>query len=209
MTFFDFVRRQYMTLPIALTPQDCNGKTYIVTGANTGLGFECAKHLVRLSAAKVILGVRSLSKGETAKSKIEAATGCKGVAEVWHLDLTSYNSVKEFAEKVRGLDRVDAVVENASVALDRWTTAEGLETTLTVNVVSTFLLAVLILPKLQESSKKFDNDPYLVVVGSGAGFSQNGVLEKIDGDILDGLNQGGPIESDMHGMQRQGSSEIR
>lgn len=202
MTFSDMVRTQYTTLPIVPTPQDCNGKTYIVTGANTGLGFECAKHLVRLSAVKVILGVRSLSKGETARSKIEAATGRKGVAEVWHLDLTSYESVQNFAKKVRGLDRVDAVIENASVALDKWTYAEGLETTLTVNVVSTFLLAALILQKLQESSKKFGNKPYLVVVGSGAGFSQKGVLEKIDGDIFDGLNQGGPTGSDMDGGAR-------
>ena len=188
-SFSEFVKDQHKHLPIVLTPRECQGATYIVTGANTGLGFECAKHLVRLSSKRVILGVRTLRKGEEAKAKIEAETGRKGVAEVWHLDLTSYDSVKEFAKKVQGLDRVDAIIENAGVALDKWSTAEGLETTLTVNDVSTMLLAVLVLPKLQESGKKFGILPHLVVVGSGVAFEAKGELEKIDGDILEGLNQ--------------------
>lgn len=189
-SFTEFVKDQYTNLPIVPTTEDCRGGTYIVTGANTGLGFECAKHLIQLSPKKVILGVRSLSRGEAARVKMEAETGCEGIAEVWHLDLGSYESVKGFAAKVRALDRVDAVIENASVALDQKTTSEGLETTLTVNVVSTMLLAVLLYPKLQESAKKFGIEPHLVVVGSGVGFQAKGELEKIDGDIIEGLNQG-------------------
>ena len=56
-----------MTLPVVPTTNDCNGKTYIVTGSNTGLGFECAKHFVQLSAKRVILAVRTVDKGEAAK----------------------------------------------------------------------------------------------------------------------------------------------
>jgi NAD(P)-dependent dehydrogenase (short-subunit alcohol dehydrogenase family) len=189
-TFSLMVTDQWTTLPIVPTPQDCNGKTYIVTGANTGLGFECAKHLVALSAQCVILGVRSLSKGDAAKAKIEAETGRENVVQVWALDLSSNASVKEFAEKIRGLDRVDAVIENAGVARLNWSVAEGLEMTLTVNVVSTMLLAAMVLPKLQESAKKFGTSPNLVIVGSEVAFQAKGELEKIDGDILDGLNQG-------------------
>ena len=191
MTFSEFVQDQRKPLPLAPTPEGCKGATFIVTGANTGLGFEAAKHLVALSSKRVILGVRSLKKGEEAKAKIEAETGIKGVAEVWHLDLTSHDSVKEFAAKVQGLDRVDAVIENAGVAMGEWSTAEGLETTLTVNDVSTMLLAVLVLPKLQESGKKFGISPHLVVVGSAVAFGAEGELEQIEGegDILEGLNQ--------------------
>lgn len=185
----EFTKDQYAHLPIVPTPKDCNGKTYIVTGANTGLGYECAKHLVRLTAKRVILAVRSLNRGEGAKAKIEADTGIKGVAEVWHLDLSSYDSVKTFAKKVQGLERVDAIIENATIIFDKRTTSEGLETCLTVNVVSTFLLALLVLPKLEETAKKFNVVPHLVVVGSGAGFGAKGQLEKIDGDIIDGLNK--------------------
>ena len=135
--------------------------------------------------------MRALRKGEEAKAKIEAETGVKGVAEVWHLDLASYDSVKEFAEKVNKLERVDALIENAGVAMAEWMIAEGLETTLTVNDVSTTLLAVLVLPKLQESAKKFGISPHIVMVGSAVAFHAKGVLETIDGDILDGLTQGG------------------
>jgi NAD(P)-dependent dehydrogenase (short-subunit alcohol dehydrogenase family) len=190
MPFRDFARDQRTPLPIALTPKDCQGATYIVTGANTGLGFECAKHLVQLSSKRVILGVRTLRKGDEAKAKIEAETGRKGIVEVWHLDLTSYDSVKEFAKNVKGLDRVDAIIENAGVAMSKWSTAEGMETSLTVNNVSTMLLAVLVLPKLQESGEKFGISPSLVIVGSNASFGAEGELEKIHGDILDVLNQG-------------------
>jgi NAD(P)-dependent dehydrogenase (short-subunit alcohol dehydrogenase family) len=189
-TFSSFITDQWTTLPIVPTSQDCKGKTYIVTGANTGLGFECAKHLVALSAARVILGVRSLSKGDAAKVQIEEETGCKSVVEVWALDLTSYVSVKEFVEKIQGLDRVDTLIENAGVAIADWSVAEGLETTLTVNVISTMLLAAMALPKLQESAKKFGTTPNIVLVGSEVAFQAKGELEKIDGDILDGLNQG-------------------
>jgi NAD(P)-dependent dehydrogenase (short-subunit alcohol dehydrogenase family) len=189
-TFTSFVTDQWTTLPIVPTAQDCKGKTYIITGANTGLGFECAKHLVALSAKRVILGVRSLSKGDEAKAKIEEETGLKNVVEVWALDLSSYASVKEFGEKICGLDRVDVLIENAGVALAEWTVAEGLETTLTVNVISTMLLAAIVLPKLQESAKNFGNSPKIVVVGSEVAFQAKGELEKIDGDVIEGLNQG-------------------
>lgn len=189
MSFREFVKDQSKDLPIVPTTEDCKGKTYIVTGANAGLGYECAKHLIKLSAKKVILGVRSLSKGKEAKTKLEAETGCGGVVEVWQLDLGSFASVKEFAAKVQGLDRVDAIIENAGIALDTKTISEGLETTLTVNVVSTFLLAVLVLPKLKESAKRFGTLPHLVIVGSNTALGAKGELEKVDGDILDSLSE--------------------
>ncbi|KAF3937510.1 hypothetical protein ABW19_dt0205209 [Dactylella cylindrospora] len=188
MSFGQFVSDQYVSLPIVPTPEDCAGKTFIVTGANTGLGFECAKHLVRLSSKRVILGVRSLSSGEEAKSEIEKATGKKGIAEVWHLDLSSYDSVQTFAKKVESLDRLDAIIENAGVALLKWSTSEGLETTLTVNVTGTFFLANLVLPKLKETAKKFGGNTHLSIVGSGTALQSAGHLEKVNGDILESMS---------------------
>jgi short-subunit dehydrogenase len=145
---------------------------------------------VALSAKRVIIAVRSLSKGDVAKAKIETTTGLKDVAEVWHLDLSSYDSVKEFVKKVERLDRVDAIIENAGVAMSERVIAEGLESTLTVNVVSTMLLAVLVLPKLQESAKKFGIVPHLVLVGSEVAFQAGGELEKIDRDVINGVSEG-------------------
>lgn len=192
MTFADFVRDQRKALPLAPTRETCKGGTFIITGANSGLGFEAAKHLVSLSSSHVILAVRSLEKGEEAKAQIESETGIKGVAEVWRLDLTSAESVKEFAGKVKGLERVDAVIENAGVAMAEWRpVAEGgLETCLMVNCVSTFLLAVLVLPKLEESKRKFGIEPHLVVVGSAVGFWAEGELEQFgeEVDVIEALN---------------------
>jgi NAD(P)-dependent dehydrogenase (short-subunit alcohol dehydrogenase family) len=133
--------------------------------------------------------VRSITRGEAAKNKIEAETGIKNVVVLWQLDLGSYESVKAFAKKVEGLERVDAVIENAGVALNKMIVAEGWESSLTVNVVSTMLLAILVLPKLRESARKFGIVPQVVVVGSEVAFTVEGELEKVDGDILEGLNK--------------------
>ncbi|KAK6496964.1 hypothetical protein TWF481_001943 [Arthrobotrys musiformis] len=196
MPFSQFVSDQYAKLPIVPTEALCANKTFIVTGANTGLGFEAAKRLVSFSPARVILAVRTIKNGETAKSKIEAETGKKGIAEVWQLDLSSYESVKAFGKKVQGLDRLDAIVENASVALAVWSPAEGLETTLTVNVTSTFLLAAMVLPKLEDTARKTGEKTHLTVIGSGVAFTVPGRLEKVEGDILDsmGTKEGSVME---------------
>jgi hypothetical protein len=66
--------------------QSFNGQTVIVTGSNTGLGLEAARHFTRLGASKVILAVRSISKGQEAQKSIEQTTHRLGVCEVWQLD---------------------------------------------------------------------------------------------------------------------------
>ena len=61
---------QFTKLPYPT--ESFEGQTIIVTGANTGLGLEAARHFTRLNAAKVILGCRSVSKGEEAALSIAA-----------------------------------------------------------------------------------------------------------------------------------------
>ena len=77
---------QYKKLPILTNESTCSGKTYIVTGSNSGLGLETARHLVEFSASCVVLAVRNLTAGETAKADIEKSTGRKGVIQVSTLD---------------------------------------------------------------------------------------------------------------------------
>lgn len=131
-------------------------QTVIVTGANTGLGKEAARHLARLGAAKLILAVRNTSAGETARRDIIASAHCsESAVEVWELDLSSYDSIKSFAERAkRELPRLDVLLENAGVALPKFSTSEGHERTVMVNVIGTFYLAILLLPLLQASAKK-------------------------------------------------------
>ncbi|KAK7719830.1 hypothetical protein SLS64_002011 [Diaporthe eres] len=145
-----------------------NGQTVIVTGSNTGLGKEAARHFARLGAAKLILAVRNTKAGEAAKADIEQTTQCgPGTVEVWALDLGDYASVKVFAARAaRELERVDVLCENAGIATDKKRVVQGHESTITVNVVSTFLLALLMLPQLKETAKRFGVRPRLTVVAS-------------------------------------------
>lgn len=145
---------------------DCTGRTVIVTGANTGLGKEAARHLVRLNAERVIITSRTASKGEAAAKDIEQTTGRKGVVEVWDLDLENYDNVKAFAKRVNTLKRLDAIIENAGKSTMKFSEVAGNESTITVNVVSTFLLALLVLPKLQETAKIYNIVPTLTIVSS-------------------------------------------
>ena len=159
------LRNQFARLPYP--DYSFSGQTIIVTGANVGLGFEAANHFVRLGAEKVILAVRSLDKGEQAKSQIEERTGKRNVVDVWQLDLSSYESVRNFAKKAESLQRIDVLLENAGVAMGTWKTAEGSEMTITVNVYGTFLLALLMFPLLQRSGRRHNVLPRLTIVSSG------------------------------------------
>ena len=164
-------------------------QTVIVTGSNVGLGLEAAKHIVRLDAAKVILAVRTTSKGEAAKRDIEAATGSKGgVVEVWPLDLSSYASVKQFAAKAQGLDRVDVLLENAGISTNKFITTEDNESTITTNVVSTYLLGLLMLPKLRETAARYGTKPRLVFVASEVHYMSKFKFEGKGGGIFERLN---------------------
>lgn len=156
---------QLFTTP-ALPTTDCTGRTIIVTGANTGLGKEAARHLVRLNAERVIITARTASKGEAAKKDIEQTSGRKGVVEVWDLDLDNYDNVKAFAERVKTLKRLDAIIENAGKSTMKFQEVAGNESTITTNVVSTFLLALLVLPKLQETARIYNIVPNLTIISS-------------------------------------------
>jgi NAD(P)-dependent dehydrogenase (short-subunit alcohol dehydrogenase family) len=159
-----FIKSHYTSLPYPT--KKFTGQTIIVTGSNIGIGLEAARHFVRLDAAKVILAVRALSKGESAKSSIESSEKRTGVVEVWELELASYASVKAFAEKAKGLERLDVVVENAGMYAFEFKMAEENEKTITVNLVSQFLLGLLLLPKLRQTSVSFNKESVLTFTGS-------------------------------------------
>ncbi len=133
---------------------DFSGQTVIVTGSNVGLGMEAARHFARLNAAKVILAVRNMSQGTEVKKSIESTTKRNGVVEVWKLDLSSFDSVKEFSKRaISELKRLDVLMLNASIAAGSFRMNEGYEASITVNVLSTFLLMFMILPLMEKTAK--------------------------------------------------------
>ena len=163
---YRWIQSQRQELPYPT--QDLTGKTIIVTGANSGLGREAARHFARLNA-RVILACRNRSKGEAALADICGSLTGTGtpLLEVWDLDLESHQSVEEFlARAERELDRVDVLVNNAGVAMGKWEVVEGREATVTVNVVSTFLLTVGLLGLLGRTAARFNADTRVVVVSS-------------------------------------------
>ncbi|KAL2844071.1 hypothetical protein BJY01DRAFT_264078 [Aspergillus pseudoustus] len=129
------------------------GETIIVTGSNVGLGYEAARHFVRLGAAKLILAVRDPQAGEKAKQSIESSMKVSGICEVWQLDLASYDSVIAFSRRARELARLDVVVANASLATPQFEMIQGHERTVTVNVIGTMLLNLLLLPTMRRSAQ--------------------------------------------------------
>ena len=72
--------------PPAVVEPSFHGLTVLITGANTGVGFQAAIKLVKLGAASVIIAVRSLAKGNAAKKQIEQVTGKTGIIDVFELE---------------------------------------------------------------------------------------------------------------------------
>ena len=162
-----FIRRQFFST-IPEPSVSFKGKTVIVTGGNTGLGLEAARWTIKLGASRVILGCRSLETGRIAAKDIQESTRCKDtVIDVWQIDMNSYESVVGFAERAKSeLTRIDALFANAGIASSVFRMAEEDEETITVNVVSTFLLATLMHPKLRETAARHNTQTHITFTGS-------------------------------------------
>ncbi len=119
---------------------DQQGRTAIVTGANSGLGLSTSRELAR-HGASVVLACRNTDKGEAALQTIEAAVPGAQV-ECSQLDLGSLESVQSFAERFRSAhDSLDLLINNAGVmAPPRRQTADGFELQLGTNHLGHFAL---------------------------------------------------------------------
>lgn len=127
---------------------DQSGRTVVVTGANSGIGYVTARELAR-RGARVVLACRSESRGTEAVDRV--AVEVPGAeAEFAPLDLGDLDSVREFAAAYgRRYERLDLLVDNAGVmALPQGRTADGFETQFGVNHLGHFALTGLLLPAL-------------------------------------------------------------
>lgn len=125
---------------------DQSGRTAVVTGANSGLGYCTARELAR-HGARVVLGCRDQARGRTALDRIRAEVPDADLV-LAPLDLADLASIRSFAEEYPP-DGLDLLVNNAGVmALPRRTTADGFETQFGVNHLGHFALTGLLLPKL-------------------------------------------------------------
>jgi NAD(P)-dependent dehydrogenase (short-subunit alcohol dehydrogenase family) len=127
---------------------DQTGRTAIITGANTGLGYETAVALAG-QGARVVLAVRNLDKGKQAATRIaEAHPGA--TVELQELDLTSLASIRAATEQLRAdHDRIDLLINNAGVMwTPKSTTADGFELQFGTNHLGHFALTGLLLDRL-------------------------------------------------------------
>lgn len=129
---------------------DQSGKTFLVTGANTGVGFEGAKVFAG-KGARVLLGCRNPDRGNDAVARITAAHPEADV-ELVELDLADLASVRRAAEIVAREPKLDVLINNAGVMWNPKTfTADGFESQFGVNHLGHFALTGLLLPILEET----------------------------------------------------------
>src|SRR3954469_21151360 len=130
---------------------DLSGRTFVVTGANSGIGLAAARALGG-AGARVVLAVRDLDRGRRAAASIE------GTTEVRQLDLADLASVRAFAESWDG--DLDILINNAGVmAVPQSKTKDGFEMQIGTNHLGHFALTNLLLPRIQDR---------VVTVSSGA-----------------------------------------
>jgi NAD(P)-dependent dehydrogenase (short-subunit alcohol dehydrogenase family) len=128
---------------------DQSGRTILVTGANTGLGFGAAKVLAA-QGARVLLGCRSLDKANAAIDAIRVDVSDADL-DVIQIDQADLSSVRDAAAQVNEEARLDVLVNNAGIMMPpREMTADGFESQFGVNHLGTFALTSLLLPKLGE-----------------------------------------------------------
>ncbi|OAL66248.1 hypothetical protein A7C99_3356 [Trichophyton rubrum] len=156
-TSLAFYHRQLFTTPPLASPDevDLAGKTAIITGSNTGLGFECAQQLLDLGLSKLILAVRNETKGEDAREKLLSGRNANNHSiEVWKLDLLSYDSIVSFVGRTKSLEQLNFFVNNAAFTRLSFVINEktGHEEIIQVNYFSLALLTILILPVLRDKN---------------------------------------------------------
>lgn len=131
-----------------------DGKTVLITGANSGIGKETAIGLVSLGA-KVIMACRNLKKAEAAAEEIRQKTAADpSLVSIVQLDLSDLDSVRNCSRKIYASEsRLDVLINNAGLGIGPVKTAkQGYEYTFAVNHLGHFLLTHLLLGLLKKSS---------------------------------------------------------
>ncbi len=151
--------------PKGWTPQrlgNQSGKTYIITGANAGAGFQAARILLKKNA-KVVMLNRSAVKSEAAIAELKQEFGTEADVSFVRMDLSVLDSVRKAAEDVlKTVPRIDALINNAAIAQvpTRKLTVDGFESQLGTNHYGHFLLNGLLFDRIAESNGR------IVVVAS-------------------------------------------
>ncbi|XP_056306925.1 retinol dehydrogenase 12, like [Danio aesculapii] len=129
-----------------------DGKTVLITGANTGIGKETAIDLAK-RGARIIMACRDMEKAEAALKEVKDASGNQDVV-ISSLDLSDSKSIRGFAEKINKEEKqVNILINNAGVMVCPYgKTADGFEMQIGVNHMGHFLLTYLLLDLIKRSA---------------------------------------------------------
>jgi len=132
---------------------DLTGKTILVTGGNSGLGFESAKAFAE-KGAQVIIACRSANRGDVAKKQIEKTCPTANV-HVMELDLMDLESIKDFTIRFKQKhDRLDVLLNNAGImTVPYGLTKDGFESQIGTNHLGHFALTGLLLDLLKNTAQ--------------------------------------------------------
>ncbi|KAH8896138.1 NAD(P)-binding protein [Thozetella sp. PMI_491] len=169
-----FIQSQFCTKIQKAPPStDLSGRVMILTGATSGIGLRCVEHLLSLKLSHLIMAVRSVEKGRAVAKSFESQYPLAKI-DVWELEMESYASIQAFCRKVDAdLTRLDVAILNAGITELSFhiTPSTGHEKTLQVNYLSTFLLAILMLPILKKKAPK-GAPSRLTIVNSGVALEE-------------------------------------
>ncbi len=132
---------------------DMQGKTVVVTGGNSGIGFETTAALAAMGA-RVLVTARNADKGRAAVAELAQRLDGEGQLQLVVFDLADLSSVRRGAAEILELaPRLDVLVNNAGVVLsERAETVDRLEATFATNYLGPFLLTNLLLARIRESA---------------------------------------------------------
>ncbi|KGO51507.1 Short-chain dehydrogenase/reductase SDR [Penicillium expansum] len=174
-SYLGFLYRQFLVCPPkAPSTTSLQGKAGIVTGSNTGLGYQASAQLLRLGLSHLILAVRSLSKGEIARKSLLASlpkSTKPPMVEVWELDLADYDRITSFVKRLQqsGI-YIDFALLNAGVANFNYTQTPSTshESSIQINWLGTALLTLFLLSNLnkQAIANPTRLRPVISIVGS-------------------------------------------
>lgn len=153
-------------------------KIFLITGANSGLGYETSKFLLE-KGATVIMCCRNLLKGEQAKQEL-LEFNYKGNIELIELDLSDLNNVKNVSNKIRNqFNHIDALINNAGIMAPPYTLSkQGLEIQFAVNHLAHMSLTLELLPLLKQAG-----DARVVTVTSGVQYLGDIYWDDLQGKI--------------------------
>ncbi|KAI1102703.1 NAD(P)-binding protein [Jackrogersella minutella] len=172
--FIGFIYRQWLMRQKPLPEgTSLTGQTAIVTGSNSGLGFEAARQLLQLNVEHLIMAVRSQTRGDAAAAKLRKEFPDLTVS-VWLVDMESYDSITAFVRRCGTLPRIDIVLLNAGLRTDSFQLHKSTrhEQGFQVNYLSTCLLAILLLPVLKSKRSPLPGTqpPHLSIVTSDTAY---------------------------------------